>query len=83
LTACTIIEGWHFPLLNTYDGISLERIRFSDATQQAVTGTVRRNQQVLPRRDTAIHSLYADDNDGSEVSIVPEVFSPMTMALTM
>lgn len=69
-------ESWQFPLLNTVDGIALERIRFSDPTQletnwHSAAETVGfatpgyRNSQYVPV-----------ENDGSEVSVVPEVFSP-------
>ena len=69
-------ENWHFPLLNTFDGISLERIRFSDPTQQesnwhSAAETVGFATPGYRNSQNIDHS-----GDGSEISIVPEIFSP-------
>ncbi len=68
--------NWQFPLLNDDKGISLERISFNRPTQDS-TNWHSAAEAVGFATPANKNSQYAEpENDGSEVSITPEIFSP-------
>jgi len=69
-------ESWHFPLLNTFDGISLERISFYQPTQMESNWHSAAETAGFATPGYQNSQFVANENDGSEVKIVPEIFSP-------
>lgn len=68
--------NWQFALLNDDKGISLERISFNRPTQDS-TNWHSAAESVGFATPAYRNSQYAEsENDGSEVSVTPEIFSP-------
>lgn len=69
-------SSWHFPLLNTDDGVSLERINPNRATQDS-TNWHSAAENVGFATPGYKNSQYSETTgDGGEISIDPEIFSP-------
>jgi hypothetical protein len=69
-------SSWHFPLLTTDDGVSLERISPNKATQDS-TNWHSAAESVGFATPGYRNSQYSETSgDGSEISIDPEIFSP-------
>jgi hypothetical protein len=66
--------SWQFPLLNSSKGVSLERIDFDRPTQDANNWhSAASNVNATPAYK---NSQYSQGDNGSEVSVTPEIFSP-------
>jgi hypothetical protein len=65
---------WHFPLLNSTKGVSLERIHFDNPSQDANNWhSAAENVNATPGYKNSQYSL---GENTSEVTVSPEVFSP-------
>jgi hypothetical protein len=68
--------SWHFPLLNSVDGVSLERLSFSRATQDS-TNWHSASEAAGFATPGYKNSQYDDSyGDGSVLSVDPDIFSP-------
>jgi hypothetical protein len=69
-------SSWHFPLLTTDDGVSLERINPDKPTQDS-TNWHSASESVGFATPGYRNSQYSESSgDGSEISVAPEIFSP-------
>lgn len=69
-------SSWHFPLLTTEDGVSLERINPNKPTQDS-TNWHSAAESVGFATPGYKNSQYSESSsDGSEISVAPEIFSP-------
>jgi len=67
-------ETWHFPLLNSTKGFSLERIDYDRPTQdQTNWHTCAQNIEATPAYK---NSQYSEGEIGNEVTTSPAIFSP-------
>ena len=68
-------QDMHFPLLNSTKGVSLERIDFNRITQDA-TNWHSAAESVGFATPAYRNSQYLNSENGNEIKISPEVFSP-------
>ncbi|MBI4946003.1 MAG: lamin tail domain-containing protein [Bacteroidetes bacterium] len=66
---------WHLPLLNDTKGISLERINFENLTQDE-NNWHSAAESVGGATPAYKNSQYTTGESGTEVTLIPEVFSP-------
>lgn len=67
-------DTWHFPLLNSTKGFSLERIDYDRPTQdQTNWHTCAEDPEATPAYK---NSQYSEGENGSEITLSPEIFSP-------
>jgi hypothetical protein len=66
---------WHFPLLNSMKGVSLERINF-DRPSQDKTNWHSASEGVGYATPGYLNSQFSDDAGSGEVVVIPEIFSP-------
>lgn len=69
-------EDWQFPLLNSTDGVSLERISFFEPTDQQSNWHSASEQAGFATPGYQNSQFVKNENYGSEVTITPEIFSP-------
>ncbi|MEW6469711.1 MAG: lamin tail domain-containing protein [Bacteroidota bacterium] len=67
-------SGWHFPLLNSTKGFSLERISFDRDTQDPTNW--HSASQTVEATPAYRNSQYSEGESGDEVVLSPEIFSP-------
>ncbi len=69
-------SDWQFPLLNTVDGVSLERINYDRATQDQSNWHSASETSGFATPGLR-NSQYSEAiNDGSTLNLLPEIFSP-------
>jgi hypothetical protein len=68
--------AWQFPLLNNDKGISLERISINRPTQDSTNWHSASETVGFATPAYKNSQAASPENDGSEVSVTPEIFSP-------
>jgi hypothetical protein len=68
--------AWQFPLLNDDKGISLERISINRPTQDSTNWHSASETVGFATPAYKNSQAASPENDGSEVSVTPEIFSP-------
>jgi len=68
-------SDWHLPLLNNTKGISLERVNFESPTQDK-NNWHSAAESVGDATPAYQNSQYTNGENGTELTIAPEIFSP-------